>query len=278
MVNLQKEQFYPSDYHCDCRFCMKYMGRLIKPDGSYYNKFERNKYYDKQAEKAHIAKTPLHVAKWAIQEYSAEGDWVLDPTMGAGTTAVEALLQKRNVAGVELQFFDVIAANVSINNPHGCKTDLHSGDARELLSFVGSKKRFQLIVNNPPYSGDEQEGGIGKNKVMRTYDRDLPANLAFLKENQDYWNTIRDIYGKSISVLKKNGHFVIGVKDMVKNKKPFLLHFFYGEILEELGLTFQGMALLPHYPPTLFMSTYNKRFPEVPVPRYQTILIFKKET
>ena len=59
-------------------------------------------YYCKE-EKEHIAKTPLHIARWAIQNYTNEDDWVLDPTMGAGTTAVEAIILKRNSVGIEIE-------------------------------------------------------------------------------------------------------------------------------------------------------------------------------
>lgn len=78
-------------------------------------------------------------------------------------------------------------------------------------------------------------------------------------------------------MLRKNGHFVIGVKDMVKEKTPYMLHQHLINVVMSIpGPEFVGTALLPHYPPTLFMNTYNKRFPEVKVPRYQTINMFKK--
>jgi site-specific DNA-methyltransferase (cytosine-N4-specific) len=36
------------------------------------------------------------IPKWAITQFSKPGDWILDPFIGAGTTAVEALLLSRN--------------------------------------------------------------------------------------------------------------------------------------------------------------------------------------
>jgi len=141
-VNLKKCKI-PKDYHCNCIFCKKFGGLLIREDGTKYSKLERRKYYS-PAEIAHIAKTPLHLARWAIQTYS-----------------------------------------------------------------------------------------------------------------------------------KPN--FVLGVKDMMRNKKPYLLHNLFGEILNKF-FKFEQMVLLPHYPPTLFMNTYQKRWPEVKlIPRYQTILVFRKK-
>jgi len=275
-VNLKKQEI-PDDYHCDCDFCKEFGGVLIREDGTKYNKLERRKYYDTENEKTHIAKTPLHVARWAIQEYSDEAENVLDPTMGAGTTAVEALMQKRNAFGVEIQFIDVIKANIAKCNPYDMHAKIYHGDARGIADYFRGES-FDLIINNPPYSGDENQTSFGGDKRnMMEYDKTLAKNLAFMKENEAYWGTMSDIYRAATRRLKVGGRLVIGVKDMVKNKAPFLIHKHYGEgIMRIEDMRFEKMVLLPHYPTTLFMNTYNKRFPDVKVPQYQTILVFIK--
>src|SRR6266571_2195336 len=107
----------PSDYHCTCDYCTRPIGELRRADGEYYSRLERRGYYSdaetrREDGSGHIAKTPLHIARWAIQQYTKIGDWVLDPTIGAGTTAVEALTQGRSVAGMELEYGEVLRANV----------------------------------------------------------------------------------------------------------------------------------------------------------------------
>jgi DNA modification methylase len=272
----------PKDYHCDCHYCKRFLGTLIRPDGSKYNKNDRRKYYSKtelaavNEEAGHIAKTPLHVARWAIQQYSKPRDWILDPMMGAGTTAVEALNHGRNVAGVEIQFIDIIQANIAENNPHGRAYQIWHGDARHLGQMLKEhRKKFSLIVNNPPYSGDQSQKGMGDHRSYQ-YDEQY-ENLAFLGEGNEYYESIGDIYTNAVKWLKSGGHFVIGIKDMVRDKKPYMLHRHINEVLDTIpGMTFVGTALLPHYPETLFINTYRKRFPEVKLPVYQTIAVFKK--
>lgn len=270
VVNLQPGEL-PSDYHCNCDYCKKFMGVLIKKDGGYYNKLDRSKYYLDRGK--HVAKTPLHVARWCIQKFTKENDWVLDPTIGAGTTAVESLNHGRNVAGIELEegHYKLIMDNIgNNNNPFNKEAIVINGDARQIGKFDSIHKTFQLIVNNPPYSGDEVERG---NKYNTELD-----NLAFLKESDCYYKTLEEIYRESIVYLNKGGFFCVGVKDMIKNKQAYLLHKFIADILSKY-LEYQGMALLPHYPPTFFMSTYGKRFPELNhvIPRYQTIIVFAKK-
>lgn len=42
------------------------------------------------------------IPRWAITQFSKPGDWVLDPFVGAGTTAVEAVLLSRHVVGADI--------------------------------------------------------------------------------------------------------------------------------------------------------------------------------
>ena len=268
---------WPEDYHCDCGFCQDKLGLLIRPDGTRYKRTDRRQYYDKQADRQHFAKTPLHVARWAIQRYTKPGDWVLDPTIGAGTTAVEALNHDRNAVGCEIQFIEETEKNIALNNPHNRRWKVWHDDARNIgVHLAEISQYFDLIVNNPPYSGDKQ--------TQRGYQDRTPSydvsynNLAFLNEGKEYWIQLAQIYKDCVAYLRTGGRFVISVKDMVRNKKPMLLH---KQICEMMGarlkcLEFVGVALLPHYPTTQFMHTYPKRFPDVKIPRYQTICVWQK--
>jgi len=51
---------------------------------------------------------------WLIRTFSKEGDTVLDPTMGSGTTGVAAVLEGRQFVGIERDrgYFDGAAARI----------------------------------------------------------------------------------------------------------------------------------------------------------------------
>lgn len=281
-VNLEKRKTLPKDYHCKCSYCKKFMGTLVRPDGTKYSRNDRRKYYSKAeiaktdgSKDGHIAKTPLHIARWAVQQFTKPGNWVLDPTMGAGTTGVEALRHGCNVEGVEIQFVDVIQQNWAVNNPFNREAVIHHGDARSLAGMLPKRRRYDLVVNNPPYSGDVSQ--IGQGGALYDYDKTL-NNLAFLKEGAEYYDTMQRIYAECVKHLKPGGRLVIGVKDMMKNKAPYMLHQGLAECVNAIpGLEYEGMVLLPHYPTTLFMNTYPKRYPEIQIPMYQTVLVFRKQ-
>jgi len=286
----------PEDYHCDCDYCRKSLGELAPADGDereYYSRNERREYYAKEETRredgsGHIAKTPLHIARWAIQQFSDPGDWVLDPTIGAGTTAVEALTQGRNVAGMELEYAPVLQANIekafTMPRSEGCTAKVAQGDARNIAEFLkadGMPKKFKLIVNNPPYSGDisaypkRDKSGKPIENMSYLYDKNLP-NLAHLKESDEYWDTIENIYDACIQRLERGGHFVVGVKDQVRGGKSDRLHRGYCDcILGDDEMEFVGAAFLRHYPGTLNTNRGLKEGNRE-VAQYQTISVFKK--
>lgn len=278
-VNLKRRKTLPSDYVGRSKYAKKFQGELIRPDGTYYDRNERRSYYAKE-ERDHPAKTPLHIARWAIQRYTEPNDWVLDPTIGAGTTAVEALVTGRNVFGMEIEFIDVIEANLRINNPHKKKYKIVHGDARDIKRHI-SRRTFALVVNNPPYSGDRRQKAFSTKEAdghwdthEHYYDGEY-ENLAFLNENDEYWNAMRIIYQSCIDRLRPGGRFVIGVKDMMRKKKPVLLHESFGDLLSTM-LEYERMIVLKHHPGTLHLHTYHKKYGVHP-PYYQTILVFRKK-
>ena len=68
------------------------------------------------SKRLHPTQKPQQILEWIIKYYSNEGDTILDPTMGGGSTGVACKTLNRNFIGIELdkKYFDV--ANERINN------------------------------------------------------------------------------------------------------------------------------------------------------------------
>lgn len=64
--------------------------------------------------KNHSAAFPVELPKWFISLFTEEGDLVLDPFMGSGTTASAALQSGRNFVGIEIKQEYIDLANMEI--------------------------------------------------------------------------------------------------------------------------------------------------------------------
>ncbi|RCS70135.1 DNA-methyltransferase [Vibrio casei] len=64
---------------------------------------------DKQKASYHPTQKPVELMDYLIKTYTNEGDTVLDPTMGSGTTGVSALRLNREFIGIELdkKYFNI---------------------------------------------------------------------------------------------------------------------------------------------------------------------------
>jgi site-specific DNA-methyltransferase (adenine-specific) len=63
----------------------------------------------------HEAKFPLELASRVVRLYSDQGDTVLDPFMGSGTTAIACIRNKRNFIGIEKEAKYVTLARENID-------------------------------------------------------------------------------------------------------------------------------------------------------------------
>jgi len=269
IIHLDKNYPLPEEYSCRCKYCFRYLGMLIRPNGEKYNKNDRRQYYfyKRKGGSGHINPTPHHAARWAIQALTRPGDWVCDPFMGTGTTAVEAINHSRKVVGTELETVKLARYNCKLQSSNQRQDfyKIYKDDAQNIHKYIKNLP-IQLSVWQPPYSGDEQSNA--------KYNRDYSNNLAFLKETPEYWRAIDGIMKQVIEQTRIGGYAIICVKEMMRNKKWWDIHIKLG-ILMSKKMNYRGMVLLPHYPRTLHLNTYFQRWGVHPS-YWQTILIFRK--
>lgn len=290
----------PDDYHCDCEYCTgNYLGEIYCNDqDKYYSQRARNHYYYKDNAQGKADKDNTHICpghwqgyRFAVQQFSKEGDWIFDPTVGTGTSIIEAINHGRNGVGIELEYPHITRNHIQVQIDNGTakgKSQVIHGDARQtdkLLTENGYKHgQFSLIMNGTPYpklgglSSDAPERGMDpakKKERLIHYEND--ASMGLLKGDV-YWNIITTMYNDSAKFLCKGGKLVIIIKDMVNQKKAYLLHkYVVDRILEQNpSMKYYGMFMHKHLPATMFMSTYPKMYPEVKIPLYQTAVVLEK--
>lgn len=143
-----------------------------------------------------------YIPRNIILRYSQEGETVLDPFVGGGTTAVEAKLTNRNFIG-----FDINPAAIEISRKK-CDFDfvttvttrLEVADARQLPI---ADNTIDLICAHPPYANIIQ------------YSEDVDGDLSRLKM-KDFLFEIGKVAQECYRVLKQDKFCAVLMGDMRK--------------------------------------------------------------
>jgi len=127
--------------------------------------FGRYKAYMEQAI-AHPAKMNTKLLEFLIKTHTKEGDIVLDPMAGSGSTGVISALHGRNAINVELEekfhgWMEEARRKVEAYNTLSQKGKIANikGDARQLSKLLG---QADVILTSPPYGEAQQGQGIAK--------------------------------------------------------------------------------------------------------------------
>lgn len=284
----------PDDYHGKDIIIGDWLGEVYHtPTDQYYTQSTRTRYYFPEVKPEggfdkHICPGHWSGYRWAIQQFTKEGDTILDPTVGTGTAVVEAINHRRNAVGIELEYSEITKRTIQVQYdraylPAEGKGTIIEGDARELDKHVGDQM-FDMVINGTPYpvlgggQSDSPERGYtsttkGKHNIKYQKDK----NVGVLK-GQVYWDTILQIYSAAIGKLKPGGKFITLIKDPTQKKQPWLLHKMVAEMLmENLPVKPYGTFIHKHLPATIFMNTYPKQWPEAKqIPLYQTGTVLEK--
>ena len=175
---------------------------------------------DIRDKKIHPAVFPISLANRVISLFSHEGELVLDPFVGSGTTLVAASDLYRNAVGFDLnQGYIDFASNrlVGSESTSTAKQLVIADDARNIQKYF-KNDQVSLIFSSPPYANllnrkrknKSRRGKQRKNDQylkIEQYSQD-PRDLGILEPNE-FANAISEIYRNLLPLLKPKGHCVI---------------------------------------------------------------------
>ena len=147
------------------------------------------------------------VARNLILRYSKEGDIILDPMIGGGTTAIEAKILNRNIVCSDIN-------DVALERTRKCldfKVDnkawqkVLKRDARDLGK--AENESFDFILTHPPYAD-----------IIKYSDGKIKEDLSNIHSIDDFVAEMALVAKEFYRVLKKGKYCAILIGDTRRNK------------------------------------------------------------
>ena len=232
---------------CDCPpnhiNCMTAKEWIKSQVGVWQFYYEARDIRDKNA---HPATFPIALAAKCISLFSHEGELVLDPFVGSGTTLVAARDLNRNAIGFDLkqEYVDLCRHRLNDSPELADTTQAAFGaDARNIHEYL-EPESVSLILTSPPYANllnrprlnKSRRGAARKNEqYLKTEQYSQDARDLGTLDLDDYQEAMAEIYGRLFPVLKERGHCVIDVPDMWLDNRRITIHTAVVEALRSVG-------------------------------------------
>ncbi|HEY4756745.1 MAG TPA: DNA methyltransferase [Ignavibacteriaceae bacterium] len=212
-------------------------------------------YYEKRDirdKEVHPATFPISMARKVIELFSHQGELILDPFVGSGTSLVAAQDTNRNAVGFDLQQKYVDLCKQRLSNEqifNNSKQLAIVEDARNIHEHLKTQS-VKLIWTSPPYANllnrerknksrrDRDNGQLGKVEQYSQDARDLGT-----LELEVYAKQMGDIYGSLLPIMRDDGHCVINVPDMWWENRRITIHISLIEELRKRGYEFRNTII-----------------------------------
>ena len=142
-----------------------------------------------------------------IERYSKQGDLVLDPMVGSGTTIIEAKLTGRNSIGIDINKkpLEIVRERISqVPNTNSSSHTLYLGDARKLDKIDDNS--IDLVCTHPPYLN-----------IIR-YSENNPQDLSSIGSVRYFTDEMKKIAQECYRVLKGDKFLAILIGDTRKHR------------------------------------------------------------
>jgi DNA modification methylase len=228
------------DNHINCLTAKEWITAQI---GVWQFQYEARDVRDK---KLHPATFPIALAKRCISLFSHEGELILDPFSGSGTTLVAAQDLNRNAVGFDLkeEYVELGRSRLaSAENGTDSQQMACWDDARSIPDYLAPGS-VGLILTSPPYANLLNRPRL--NKSRRGRERRNEQYLQTEQYSQDtrdlgvlsleeYQQAVAQIFQDLLPLLRERGHCVIDVPDMWWENRRITLHLAVIQALREVG-------------------------------------------
>lgn len=237
-----------------------------------------------QIEREHPAPFSFQDVARLVRFFTKEGDTVLDPFVGVGSTLKAAAISGRRGIGIELnkRYADLarIRLKTELNGEEGiCREQcVIRGDARATIPKL-VKNSIKLVVTSPPYWTilHKQDHKARQERVSGGLDTRYSTDDADLGNIEDYskfLTVLADTLELTRAALVDGGHMCLVVGDFRHKSRYFMFHADIAREMEVRGFTLKGVTVLYQRHKRVF--PYGYPYSYVPNLHHQYIVILEK--
>lgn len=168
---------------------------------------------------------PESLVEYFLKEFSKEGDVILDPFAGYGTTMLVAESMRRDAYGIEYDHDRFVYTLSQLKKPER----LIHGDSLKLSTY--NFPQFDLCLTSPPYMGEEDE------------ENPFAAYSEPGKGYAQYLADIATIYTQINQLMKPDAKVVIEVSNVKQPRGVTTLAWDIGKAISRL-MNFEGEIVI----------------------------------
>jgi len=202
----------------------------------------------------HPAVFPIGLPAKCIKLFTHEGELVIDPFVGIGTTLLAAQDLNRNAVGFDLkqEYINIAKSRLAQGN-FLCNTRQIAirDDARNIPQYL-REETVALVVTSPPYSkfldkprlNKSMRGDLRNNKHYKTvqqYSQD-PNDIGTL-EPIAFSKVLGEIFRGILPLLRPKAHCVIDINDLWWENKRIPTHVYVVEALADVGYELRNIII-----------------------------------
>ena len=229
--------------HLNCLTAKEWIKNQL---GVWQFNYERRDIRDK---KRHPATFPISLASRVIELFTHEGELVLDPFVGSGTTLLAAQDGNRNAVGFDLQESYVRLADDRLGESRDSLQIAVQDDATAIPCYL-MPDSVALVLTSPPYANLLNRKRRNKSRRERKNDQlgeieqysQDPRDLGTMPL-EDYSNALAEIYAGLLPLLRPGGHCVVNVPDMWWENERITIHLSVIEALRGVGYEFRNTVI-----------------------------------
>mgnify|MGYP002713145204 CR=1 FL=1 len=147
------------------------------------------------------------VVRNLLLRYSKEGEYLLDPMIGGGTTAIECKLLNRNLLALDINpnAIELTQKALEFECDYNPKIKLALNDSRDLS--ILEDESIDFILNHPPYAD-----------IIKYSEKQIDEDLSNIHDLDKFCDEMEKVALEFYRVLKKDKYCAILIGDTRRNK------------------------------------------------------------